>query len=115
MSNKMREQLNALKVKLEEARLRQSTLIARSQAAKAQKKIAQSFSGVGSDAFSKFEKYETKVEKLEAEAEAYEELSGTDVSLDDELKQLSSSSTVDDDLLKLKAKMGMLPESSGNN
>jgi phage shock protein A len=113
-SVKMRQQLDALKNKLEEARSRQSTLIARSQAAKAQKQIAQSFSGVGSDAFSKFEKYETKIEKLESEAEAFEQLAGESTSLDTEFKKLSTNSTVDSDLLALKAKMGMLPESSEN-
>lgn len=111
-SNKMREQLNTLKAKLDEARSRQSTLIARSQAAKAQKQIAQSFSGVGSDAFSKFDKYEQKIEKTEAEALAYEELSdGGATDIDRELRQLQTNSTVDSDLLALKAKMGMLPES----
>ena len=107
-SNKMREQLNSLKAKLEEARSRQSTLIARSQAAKAQKQIAQSFSGVGSDAFSKFDKFETKIEKQEAEAEAFEELSDGSVELDDEFRKLESSGSADADLLALKEKMGML-------
>lgn len=110
-ANKLREQLDQLKSKLDEARNRQSTLIARSQAAKAQKQIAQSFSGVGSDAFSKFDKYEGKIEKIEAEASAFEQLAGENKSLDDEFKKLSSSSSVDSDLLALKAKMGMLPSS----
>jgi len=68
-SNKLRQQLNTLKAKLDEARSRQSTLIARSQAAKAQKQIAKAVSGVGSDAFGKFDKFESKIEKLEAEAQ----------------------------------------------
>ncbi len=114
-ATKMRQQLDSLKNKLDEARSRQSTLIARSQAAKAQKQISQSMSGVGSDAFGKFEKYETKVEKLEAEAEAFGELAGDATSLDDEFKALESTSVVDDDLMKLKAKMGMLPDSSKEN
>ncbi len=109
-ADSMREKLNKLKAKLDEARNRQSTLIARSQAAKAQKQIAQSFSGVGSDAFSKFDKYEGKVEQLESQAEAYEELAGEDQNLEDQFKELSSGSEVDDELLKLKAKMGKLPE-----
>jgi len=109
-SVKMREQLDALKHKLDEARSRQSTLIARSQAAKAQKQIAQSFSGVGSDAFSKFDKYEGKIEKIESEAVAFEQLAGENTSLDQEFKKLSSSSQVDADLLALKKEMGMLDE-----
>ena len=111
-ANKLRQQLDQLKAKLDEARSRQSTLIARSQAAKAQKQIAQSISGVGSDAFGKFDKYETKIEKLEAEAQAFDELAGANTNLDMEFKKLSSSSTVDSDLLALKAKMGLLPSDS---
>ncbi|MCO6466890.1 MAG: PspA/IM30 family protein [Bradyrhizobiaceae bacterium] len=110
----MRQQLDALKNKLEEARSRQSTLIARSQAAKAQKQIAQSFSGVGSDAFSKFDKYEGKIEKLESEAEAFEQLAGENTSLEQEFKQLSTSTTVDAELLALKQQMGLLPEGGKN-
>lgn len=113
-SDKMRTQLNALKAKLDEARSRQSTLIARSQAAKAQKQIAQSFSGVGSDAFSKFDKLEGKIEKSEAEALAFEQLAGEDVKLEDEFKQLSTSSNVDSELLALKEKMGLLPKADEN-
>jgi phage shock protein A len=106
---KMRGQLDQLKAKLDEARSRQSTLIARSQAAKAQKQLSQAFAGVGSDAFSKFDKYEGKIEQLESEAEAFEQLAGGDTSLDDEIRKLSTSSSADDELLKLKAKMGLLP------
>ena len=113
-SVKMREQLNALKNKLDEARSRQTTLVARSQAAKAQKQIAQSFTGVGSDAFSKFEKYETKIEKLESEADAFEQLGGENTSLDSEFKKLATNTTVDSELLALKAKMGLLPDSTEN-
>lgn len=109
-AEKMREQLNALKAKLDEARMRQSTLIARAQAAKAQKQIAQAFSGVGSDAFGKFDKYESKIEQLEAEAQAHEMLAGNDARLEDEFKKLDTSSTVDTKLLELKKKMGLLPE-----
>lgn len=109
----LRVQLDKLKAKLDEARMRQSTLIARSQAAKAQKQIAQAMSGVGSDAFSKFDKFEQKIEKLEAEAVAFEQLAGENTSLDEQFKQLESSS-VDSDLLALKAKMGLLPKSDEN-
>jgi len=107
----LRQQLAQLKAKLDEARMRQTTLIARSQAAKAQKQIAQSMSGVGSDAFSKFDKFEGKVEKLEAQATAYQQLASEQTSLEEEFKKLSSSSDVDSELLALKEKMGLLPGS----
>lgn len=104
-TEKLRTQLGELKAKLEEARTRKSTLIARSQSAKAQKQISQSFSGVGSDAFSKFDKFESKVESMEAEADAFSELSGDDTSLEAEFKSLETSA-VDDELEKLKQEMG---------
>ena len=114
-SVKMRQQLDALKIKLDEARSRQSTLIARSQAAKAQKTIAQSFSGVGSDAFSKFEKYENKIEKLESEAEAFTQLAGENSDLEQEFRSLENNNSVDKELQALKAKMGLLPNSNNDN
>lgn len=111
-TEKLRGQLEQLKNKLEEARMRQSTLIARSQSAKAQKEINQAFAGIGADAFSKFDKYEERIETLESQAEAFGELAGDNTKLDDEIKQLSNNSTVDSDLLALKEKMGMLPPKS---
>lgn len=110
-SLKMRQQLDTLKAKLDEARTRQSTLIARSQAAKAQKEISQAFSGVGSDAFSKFERFEGKVEQLESQAEAFGQLAGENTSLDEQFRQLDTTST-DSDLLALKASLGKLPQST---
>ncbi len=114
-SIKLRGQLDILKSKLDEARSRQSTLIARSQAAKAQKQISQNMGGLGSDAFSKFDKFESKIELLESEAEAFDSLADSNKSLDDEFKKLSTNSTIDSDLMKLKAEMGLLPENNGTN
>ena len=107
-ADKLRSQLDQLKSKLDEARTRQSTLIARAQTAKTQKQLNSAASGVGSDAFSKFDKFENKVEELETQAEVMGELGGNDASLDEEFKQLGSSSA-DDELLKLKSEMGLLP------
>ncbi|MDC1068468.1 PspA/IM30 family protein [Candidatus Kapabacteria bacterium] len=103
-AEKLRSQLDQLKNKLEEARMRKSTLIARAQSAKAQKNISQNFSGVGSDAFSKFDKFESKVDTLEAEADAFGELHQGDAELENAFKDLESSST-DAELEKLKAEM----------
>ena len=112
-SQSLRGQLDQLKAKLDEARMRQNTLIARSQAAKAKKQVAQSFAGVGSDAFSKFEKLEQKVEKSEAEADAFAQLAGENTSLEDEFKALGASSAADDELAALKAQLGMGGSSAG--
>ena len=113
-STNLRGQLDQLKSKLDEAKMRQNTLIARSQAAKAKKQIAQSFSGVGSDAFSKFDKLEQRVEKTEAEAEAFAQLAGENTSLEDQFKQLGTSSAADDELAQLKAQLGMGSSNAGS-
>ncbi len=111
-SKKLREQLNQLKTKLDEAKARQGTLIARSQAAKAQTKINKALSGIGNDSFANFDKYEEKILGLEAEASAYEELAGDNTSLDLEFKKLSSNSDIEANLLAMKQKMGMLPNAN---
>ena len=111
-SKKLREQLNQLKTKLDEAKARQGTLIARSQAAKAQTKINKALSGIGNDSFANFDKYEEKILGLEAEASAYEELAGDNSSLDLEFKKLSSNSDIEANLLAMKQKMGMLPNAN---
>jgi len=110
-SKKLREQLNQLKAKLDEAKTRQGTLIARSQAAKAQANINKKLAGIGSDSFANFDKYEEKILNLESEALAFEELSGDRNSLDLEFKKLSSNADIEANLLAMKQKMGMLPSS----
>jgi phage shock protein A len=102
-STVMRQQLEQLKIKLDEARVRQGTLIARHQAAKAKKQISQSLSGIGDGAFANFEKYEQKVLKVESEAEAFAELAGETTSLDDEFRKLEAGSSVEEELALLKA------------
>ena len=99
----MRQQLDQLKAKLDEARVRQGTLIARHQAAKAKKQISQSLAGIGDGAFANYDKYEQKVLKVESEAEAFSELAGESTSLDDEFKKLEAGSSVEDELALLKA------------
>jgi phage shock protein A len=105
-STTMRGQLEQLKAKLDEARVRQGTLIARHQAAQAKKQISQSLAGIGDGAFANFDKYEQKVLKVESEAEAYSELAGETTSLDDEFKKLEAGSSVEQELLQLKAAQG---------
>jgi phage shock protein A len=99
----MRSQLDQLKVKLDEARVRQGTLIARHQAAKAKKQISSSLAGIGDGAFANFDKYEQRVLKAESEAEAMSQLAGDTTSLDDEFKKLEAGSSVEDELTLLKA------------
>jgi phage shock protein A len=99
----MRAQVDKLKAKLDEARMKESTLIARSQHAKAQTQIAKSLGGFDDNAFGKFDKFEQKVLKSEAEAQAFSELSASTTSLDDQFAELHRNNQVDDELSRLKA------------
>lgn len=109
-AERLRSQLDQLRKKLDEARSRQNTLIARSNAAKAEKQLNQAMNGTGTDAFSKFDRMEGKVEQMEAEAEAFGELNSSDKSLEEEFANLSNPN-VDDELEKLKARI----KGGGNN
>jgi phage shock protein A len=87
--------------------MKESTLIARSQAAKAQKEIAKNIGTFDSSSISsKFSKFEEKILKEEAEAQAFTQLAEGTTSLDDEFKSLEKNMAVDDELAKLKAKLG---------
>ena len=104
----LKDQVRQLKSKLEEARMKQTMLIARSQMADAQKTISASLGSTDSkSAFSKLDKMEQKVNAKEAEAQAFTEMAGDDTSVADEFAALEKESAVDDELAKLKAEMGL--------
>ncbi|WKY45687.1 PspA/IM30 family protein [Eubacteriaceae bacterium ES2] len=104
----LKDQVSQLKSKLEEARMKQNMLIARSKMADAQKGVSQSLSSTSSSsAFSKLDKMEEKVNAKEAEAQAFSEMAGENNSLDNEFEALEKNAAVDDELAKLKAELGM--------
>lgn len=108
----LRQQVELLRTKVEEARMCQSTLVARAQAAKARKLAAQSLAGIGDTGTGTagFEKFEQKIERAEGEAEAFESMAGEQVStLEKDLEELSVSKAADDDLAKLKESLGPQP------
>jgi phage shock protein A len=85
--------------------MKEQTLIARSQAAKAQKEIAKNIGTFDhSSVFSKFPKFEEKILKIEAEAQAYTEVARSSMSSDDEFKFLDKVK-VDKELAKMKAEL----------
>lgn len=106
-TSKLKNQVEQLKVKLNEAKMKESTLIARSQAAKAQKQISKQVGNFdATSSFAKFDKWEEKILKTEAEAQAFTELAGdSSTTLNDDFKKLEQSSKVDEDLAKLRAKL----------
>jgi len=105
-SIQLKEQLQQLKAKLDEARTRQGALIARRRAAEVRKQIAKGMSGIGDDAFSSFERFRSRVENEEAEADAHQEIAGPGAALDTEFSKLERKQTVDAELEALKKKMG---------
>lgn len=104
--------LRALNNKIEEAKRKKSLLIARQKRAEAQAKIQETMSGLrNASAFEAFDQMASKVEQMEAQAEAQSELAeeySGDV-LAQRFGQLEVTAGADDELLALKRKMGVLP------
>ena len=104
--------LKALNDKIEEAKRKKVLLIARKKRAEAQKAIQDTMSGLNStNAFESFDRMASKIEHMEAEAEASAELSEqmTGDMLANKFQQLEATVGADEDLLALKRKMGVLP------
>lgn len=101
----LKDQVDKLKSKLDEARMKESMLIARSQSADARKEISQKVAKLGNNSFAKFDKFEEKIMKKEAEADAFTQMADESTSLEDEFKELEKNSKVDDELAKLKAEL----------
>ncbi|KAG0486770.1 hypothetical protein HPP92_008865 [Vanilla planifolia] len=92
-----------LESKIQEARAKKDTLKARAQSAKTATKVSEMLGNVNtSSALSAFEKMEEKVMAMEAQAEALNQLTSDD--LEGKFALLESSS-VDDDLAKLKREL----------
>lgn len=91
----MRKQLTAMKNKRE-------TLVARYNAAKAQTEINKAMSGFGSDTASAgLKRMEEKMLAMEARAEASNEMSTREKSLDEEFENLGKDKVVEDELAAL--------------
>jgi phage shock protein A len=105
-SEKLKQQVLELKRKIEEGERTAGTLVARKNAAVAQRKVAEAMSGVGSadNAFAALNRFEETVSKEEATAKAFDELGsvGKDDDLEKEFAQLGTHS-VDAELEALKA------------
>jgi len=107
----LRRQLDAMKAKLAEAQRSLATLSARHRAANFRKKMESLDLGVSTqldrDAFAKFDRLRGKVDRAEAEAEAYAELNGSvagDRDLDHEF-EVNPDAEIDAQLAELKQKV----------
>lgn len=105
VADSLKKQLQDMKDEFEKMQAKKAALVARNQAAKAQKEINKTMSGFSSDSARKgFERMEDKVLQNEAEAAAGLELSGSSKSLDQELAALGSSAgEIEEELARLKA------------
>ncbi|HEY8945694.1 MAG TPA: PspA/IM30 family protein [Polyangiaceae bacterium] len=104
--------LRALNGKIEEAKRKKSLLVARKKRAEAQKAIQETMSGLrNASAFEAFDRMAGKIEQMEAEAEAAAELHEqfTGDTLAHRFGELEVQHGVDEDLVALKRRMGMLP------
>src|SRR5215831_12900574 len=105
-SEKLKQQVLELKRKIEEGERTAGTLVARKNAAVAQRKVAEAMSGVGTadNAFAALNRFEESVAKEEATAKAFDQLGsvGKDDDLEAQFAQLGGHS-VDAELEALKA------------
>lgn len=104
-SEKLKQQVTELKRKIEEGERTATTLVARKNAAMAQRKVSEAMAGVGNadNAFSALGRFEESVAREEATAKAFDQLASTgkDDDLEAQFAQLGSHS-VDAELEALK-------------
>ncbi|MEF2247692.1 MULTISPECIES: PspA/IM30 family protein [unclassified Paenibacillus] len=108
-SDRLRTQLQEMKDRVQEMKSQRGTLIAQAEAAKAQERINQTMSGVGTDdAAASFAKMEEKILKMRDQAEAAQSLAEGNRDLDNKLEQMmrtTRDTEIDDELAALKAEL----------
>ena len=109
-SEKLKAQVAELKRKIEDGERTANTLVARKNAALAQRKVSEAVAGVGNadNAFAQLNRFEQSVAKEEATAKAFDELAsaGKDEDLEKQFAQLSGGG-VDNQLAALKAERAL--------
>ncbi|MDH5315139.1 MAG: PspA/IM30 family protein [Gemmatimonadota bacterium] len=110
-TEQLKVSLRQLHDKIEEAKRKKNILVARAKRAEAQHRIQQTMAGMSDkSAFESFERMTEKIEDIErkalAAAELQQEFSGDD--LMQQFKALEYKGSADQQLLELKAKMGVL-------
>ncbi|WP_261817206.1 phage shock protein PspA [Vibrio gallicus] len=100
--SKLTGEVSKLENKITETRSRQSALVMRQNAANSRKQVQQHLhSGRTEDTLAKFEEYQKKIDRLEADAESYE-LNDEHKSLDREFAELSADDEIEKELQKMK-------------
>ncbi|MNO54420.1 hypothetical protein D3C76_448920 [compost metagenome] len=101
-ADNLRGKLDEMRKQLAQMKNKRETLVARYNAAKAQTEINKAMSGFSSDSASAgLKRMEEKMLQAEAQAEASNEMSSGNKSLDDEFEKLNKDQAVEDELAAL--------------
>ncbi|WP_449601249.1 PspA/IM30 family protein [Paenibacillus sp. Marseille-Q9583] len=101
-ADNLRGKLDEMRKQLTQMKNKRETLVARYNAAKAQTEINKAMSGFSSDSASAgLKRMEEKMMQAEAQAEASNEMSSGNKSLDDEFEKLNKDQAVEDELAAL--------------
>ena len=120
-TEKLKNSLRDLNDKIEEAKRKKNLLVARQRRAQAQQRIAETMSSLSEkSAFEAFARMEERIEtnerQIKASAEIEEEFTGDRLQRDFKMLEKGAVSvSVDNQLLALKQKMGMLPAGGTTN
>lgn len=100
---KLQAEVTTLQEKLADAKARQKAIVLRQRSAESRLEVKRTLdSSKVDDALSRFDRFETKIDGLESQIEAYDL---GKKSLSDEIAQLQQEDKVDDELAALKKKM----------
>ncbi len=101
--SKLQDEVGQLQEKLADAKARQKTMLMRQKTVASRLEVKKSLDSTRlNDAMYKFERYEQKIDTLEAQVESYDLGKKT---LRDEFAELASQDKIDSELAALKAKM----------
>ncbi len=101
--NKLQDEVAQLQEKLADAKARQKSMLMRQQTVASRLEVKKTLDSTRlNDAMYKFERYEAKIDSLEAQVEAYDLGKKT---LRDEFAELAAQDKIDSELAALKAKM----------
>ena len=120
-SEKLKNSLRDLNDKIEEAKRKKNLLVARQRRAQAQQRIAETMSSLSEkSAFEAFARMEERIEtnerQIKAASEIEEEFTGDTLQRDfKQLERGAGTVSVDNQLLALKQKMGMLPSGAASS
>jgi phage shock protein A len=108
--NRLNEEVGQLQAKLADAKARQKTIIMRQRAVASRLDVKKTIdSGKIDDAMYRFERFEAKIDDLEAQVESYDMGKRT---LRDEFAELEGADKINDELSALKARLNKVKKAA---